>query len=202
MARAARVEPNKTKVDLSRLARELIDAIKADCPATSFAIEEGLEAHCDASLIRFVLDNLLSNACKFSRNVAEPRVEVGRIPNEANPVFFVRDNGVGFDPLEAEKLFNPFSRLHGGQGFEGTGVGLSNVKRIIIRHGGTVWADSTVGSGATFYFSLPLASEEVSDGAKNEVGAIGLGDQLINGLGDDRLLIGGDHSYDNSTLGR
>ncbi len=113
----------------------------------------------DASLLEQVLINLLSNAFKFTRNLSTPRVEVGTLTDapEAQPgerVCFVRDNGAGFDMKYADNLFGVFQRLHSREQFEGTGVGLSIVQRILQRHGGRIWAESAPGRGATFYFVL------------------------------------------------
>jgi light-regulated signal transduction histidine kinase (bacteriophytochrome) len=115
----------------------------------------------DASMLRQVWFNLIDNAVKYSARSAPSRIEIGsRIdPADLNErIFYIRDNGVGFDMKYAVKLFGIFQRLHSETEFEGTGIGLANVRRIITRHGGRTWAESTVGHGSTFYFSLPLTS--------------------------------------------
>jgi light-regulated signal transduction histidine kinase (bacteriophytochrome) len=109
---------------------------------------------CDAALMKLALVNLLSNAVKYTRNQAHPVVEIGQRLNRGKTAFFVRDNGVGFDMRFANKLFGIFERLHRQDEFEGTGVGLATVKRIIQRHGGQIWAESEPGKGATFYFTI------------------------------------------------
>lgn len=113
-------------------------------------------ALCDANMMRQVWINLIGNSIKYSRNKPVARIEVGRIEEANEVVFFVKDNGAGFDMAYMDKLFGVFQRLHKANEFEGTGVGLALVKRIIDRHKGRIWADAKVGQGATFYFSLPV----------------------------------------------
>jgi light-regulated signal transduction histidine kinase (bacteriophytochrome) len=109
---------------------------------------------CDPGLVKQVFTNLLSNAVKYTRNREIAVIEVGRIEEEDVPVFFVRDNGAGFDQRYAGKLFGVFERLHRAEEFEGTGVGLSTVQRIIKKHGGEIWANAEVDKGATFFFAF------------------------------------------------
>ena len=130
------------------------------CGAAELVVRELPEVDADPELLRQVLENLLGNALKFSRPVARPRIEVGVEPSGGEPAIFVRDNGVGFDPKRADGLFSVFRRLHADDEFEGTGVGLGIVKRIVEKHGGRVWAESAPGEGATFFFTLPARSEE------------------------------------------
>jgi chemotaxis family two-component system sensor kinase Cph1 len=106
-------------------------------------------------MLQQVWVNLISNAIKFTRHAASARIEVGAMASELETTYFVRDNGVGFDMQYYGKLFGVFQRLHGVEEFEGTGIGLAIVHRIVVRHGGRVWAEGRVGEGATFFFSLP-----------------------------------------------
>jgi two-component system NtrC family sensor kinase len=148
------------RVELGALSRELLDELRRADPQRQVAIEvhEGLWAQADRNLAQVALRHLLDNAWKFSATQSPARIEFGRQdgqPGEA--VFFVRDNGTGFDMSYADKLFHSFQRLHTDSGLTGTGAGLVTVNRIIGRHGGRVWADSRPGRGATFYFTLPAA---------------------------------------------
>ncbi|HEV3189764.1 MAG TPA: ATP-binding protein, partial [Polyangiaceae bacterium] len=118
-----------------------------------------LLAKADQALVQIVLENLLGNCWKFTGKVAAPKIEVGAAPG--GNTFFVRDNGAGFDPAYAAKLFAPFQRLHSDKEFPGTGIGLATVNRIVDRHGGRIWAEGAVGQGATFYFTLPNQEQGV-----------------------------------------
>ncbi len=160
LSRYTRSEMRRTRVDLSALARTLANDLQKQQTdrRVEFVIEPGLTANADAGLIHVVLENLLGNAWKFTGKQDAAKIEFGRTTHEGAPAFFVRDNGVGFDMTYADKLFGAFQRLHTTADFPGTGIGLANVQRIIHRHGGRVWAESQVGHGATFYFSLPPAA--------------------------------------------
>jgi two-component system, sensor histidine kinase and response regulator len=152
-------------VDMRSLATRVATAVRAQAPAPDLAnaqdvtVEIGELPDCvgDSSLLEQVLTNLLSNAFKFTRGRPQPRVEVSATSEGSNNIYVVRDNGVGFDAAYAHKLFGVFQRLHSATEFEGTGIGLSIVKRIVQRHSGRVWAESTPREGAAFYFSLPAA---------------------------------------------
>lgn len=159
LARVTRTRLRYQQVDLSAMARRILDEWQARQPARVVItqVEAGLLAHADEALLRVVMENLLGNAWKFSVRQAEARISVGKQLDAAGqPVFFVRDNGAGFDMAHAEKLFLPFERLHAPSEFPGSGIGLATVSRVIGHHGGRLWADATPGLGATFYFTLPL----------------------------------------------
>jgi light-regulated signal transduction histidine kinase (bacteriophytochrome) len=121
-----------------------------------------MKASGDPRLLRIVLENLLRNAWKFTSRKAQARIEVGVVPDTAPQVVFVRDDGAGFDPAFAERLFGAFQRMHPAEEFEGTGIGLAIVQRIVHRHGGRVWAEAGVGKGATFYFTVAPSQEEAA----------------------------------------
>ena len=148
------IEP--VAVDLTALAREVADQLRSQVldRAIRFEIEEGLVAQADPVLVRIALENLLGNAVKYSARRSEALVEVGRAEG-TETVFVVRDNGVGFDPEQAHRLFQPLSRLHPDTEFEGTGLGLASVARVVELHGGLVYATGRPGEGASFFFSLP-----------------------------------------------
>lgn len=153
LSRVSRRRPRSEPVDLAVVAREVIAELvstAADEVPVEWVIPETLPARGDPVLLRLALRNLLDNARKFSRSVPHPRVELG----QRDGAWYVRDNGVGFAMDFVDKLFRPFQRLHRAEEFEGTGVGLAAVQRIVARHGGAVWAEARVGAGATFYFTL------------------------------------------------
>ena len=143
------------RVNLSRLANSIAEALIEREPVRKvrFKIEENLEAYGDERLLEVMLNNLFGNAWKYSSKVDDAEIEFGRTVIASRPVYFVKDNGAGFDKNYADNLFTPFHRLHGPE-FEGTGIGLAIVQRIIHRHGGKIWADAVEGEGATFYFTL------------------------------------------------
>jgi signal transduction histidine kinase len=143
-------------VDLSSLAKSLREEFQKTEPErqVDFRIVDDLRVKGDPQLLRVALQNLLHNAWKYTRRNSQARIELGVIRGGDQPVFFVRDNGCGFDMVHAERVFNPFTRLHKSEDFEGTGIGLATVKRIIDRHGGRIWAESEVGRGTTFYFTM------------------------------------------------
>jgi len=162
LSRLTRSEMTWQTVDLSAVAEAVAAQLQKSQPErkVQFLIASGLKVQGDANLLRIALDNLLINAWKFSRKRPEARIEFGQtISPEGEPVYFVRDNGAGFDMTYVNKLFGPFQRLHVASEFEGTGIGLTIVQRIVQRHGGRVWAEGAVGKGATFYFTLTLPNQ-------------------------------------------
>lgn len=156
LSRTSRAELRREEVDLSAMVREQLEELHAAEPlrAAEFFVAPGLQARGDANLLRVLLANLLGNAWKYSRTRDKTVIEFGAKITDGRTAWFVRDNGVGFDMARAEKLFEPFHRLHGREEFEGTGIGLATVDRIIRRHGGTIRAESISGKGATFFFTL------------------------------------------------
>ena len=161
LSQMLRMQLRSEPVDLSMLARNSLEARQAFEPErqVTLHIESGLMAHGDERLLRVVMENLLGNAWKFSAQRAQAEIEVGQTSDAAGEqVFFVRDNGAGFDMAYVDKLFEPFQRLHGVSEFPGTGIGLATVRRVIRRHGGRIWAESSPGKGACFFFTLPAES--------------------------------------------
>ncbi len=155
-SRSGRTEISTETVDLSAMAEEITRDIIGRDPEKKavFNIKEGLLANADPNLIHVVLVNLLGNAWKYSGKVDHPVITFDKVISGRDTAFFIRDNGAGFDMSKSDKLFNPFQRLHTNEEFAGTGVGLATVKRIIEKHGGSIWAESEPGKGATFFFTL------------------------------------------------
>jgi hypothetical protein len=159
LANVARQPLRWGAVNLAQIARDALARLRAESPtrAVEVVVPENLPADVDQGLMTAVLENLLSNAWKYSGKKAQARIEFGVANDPVNgPVYFVRDNGAGFDPKRAEELFTPFQRLHTAAEFPGTGIGLATVQRIVHRHGGRIWAEAKVGQGATFSFTLPV----------------------------------------------
>jgi signal transduction histidine kinase len=156
LSRLSRSAMRREMVDLSAIARAVAQEVSRSNPArqVEFVIHKGLSAEGDPGLLRVVMENLLGNAWKYTSSHQCARIEFGAIPDNGTRSFFVRDDGAGFDPRYAGRLFGAFQRLHAANEFPGTGIGLATVQRIINRHGGKVWAEGAVGMGATFYFSL------------------------------------------------
>jgi light-regulated signal transduction histidine kinase (bacteriophytochrome) len=156
LTRVTHAEVHRAKVDLSALARDVMEELKEGLSgrAAQLEIAPGLTAHGDQRLLRVVLMNLLANAFKFTSKRANALIQFGRTDCETEPAFFVRDNGAGFDMAYADKLFGAFQRLHCRSDFEGTGIGLAMVRRIVHRHHGKTWAEGVKDKGATFYFTL------------------------------------------------
>jgi light-regulated signal transduction histidine kinase (bacteriophytochrome) len=157
-SRMSRADLVQVETDLRSLAEAVVKDFEPETSQREVEINLGElpKAPCDAAMIRQVFANLIGNALKFTRNREKTIVEVGALSQEFDRVVvFVRDNGVGFDMTHAKKLFGVFQRLHSQDKFEGTGIGLANVRRIVRRHGGDTWAEGEIDKGATFFFSLP-----------------------------------------------
>jgi len=155
-------------VNLSALAQAVASELRQREPdrAAEIHIQDDLVVHGDAQLLRALLENLLGNAWKFTMRRSPARIDVGRLSGEAKEaVYFVRDNGAGFDMAYTDKLFGPFERFHTADEFPGTGIGLATVKRIVQRHGGRVWAEGEVDAGATFFFTIGPPTPEADPSA-------------------------------------
>ena len=156
LSRLSRAELHTQSLDISALASTIACDLQKAQPERQIElrIEEGLKTMADPGLLRVVLENLLSNAWKFTSKRESAHIEFGMAVGNGTPAFFIRDDGAGFDPAYADRLFGVFQRLHAMTEFAGTGVGLATVQRIVQRHGGRIWAESAVDRGATFYFTL------------------------------------------------
>lgn len=154
-SRVGRGEMRTARIAMDHLVRQAIEMANREATRSDIVwhIARLPDVHADPEMLRLVLANLLSNAIKYTRT--PPVIEIACENHETETVFSIRDNGVGFDMRYANKLFGVFQRLHRAAEFEGTGIGLASVRRIIARHGGRTWAEGALGQGATFYFSLP-----------------------------------------------
>jgi len=165
LSRLGRQDMRTVPIDMEERVSSVVEEllrIHDDADAVTIDIEALPGATGDPAMVRTILTNLISNSLKFSREEDAPRIVVGADVQDGTPVYYVRDNGAGFDMAYADKLFGVFQRLHDDEDFEGTGVGLAIVHRAIARHGGSIRAESTVGEGATFYFTLDDVPESIS----------------------------------------
>jgi PAS domain S-box-containing protein len=170
LSRQTHGELQLEQVDLSELVQSIIDGFRQSTPDRNVSLvgQDGLTVRGDNRLLRIALENLLGNAWKFTQNHSSAQIEFGMSEQGGESVYFVRDDGAGFDMRHADKLFGSFQRLHTTAEFEGTGVGLTTVQRIIQRHGGRIWAEATPEQGATFYFTLSAVGHEVEESHAQE----------------------------------
>jgi light-regulated signal transduction histidine kinase (bacteriophytochrome) len=175
LSRSTRVELDRSDVDLSAVAHEIAAELAAVEPdrQVEVVVGEDLRAHADPQLIRLLLQNLISNAWKFTARHSHPVIEFTRCDRDGEDLFVVRDNGAGFDMRYADKLFTAFKRLHPAAEFEGTGIGLAIVARIVRRHGGRVFAEAAPDKGASFFFSLQGAADTPSEPAPSDLVGVG-----------------------------
>jgi light-regulated signal transduction histidine kinase (bacteriophytochrome) len=159
LSRISRHTLYRENVDVSALAQEIAAELRhrEQDRVVDITVQPGMTAHGDRRLIGDLFSNLIDNAWKFTRNASAARIEVGHTRQGRMALLYVKDNGAGFDMAYAQKLFQPFQRLHSAEQFAGNGVGLATVARIVERHGGRIWSEAETGKGATFYFTLPLA---------------------------------------------
>ncbi|AXJ01145.1 hypothetical protein CYPRO_1895 [Cyclonatronum proteinivorum] len=155
-SRSGSLEISPHEIDLTEMVKNIVADLtnltyRHDCEIT---IDEGMKINADPKLFRVLMNNLIENSLKYSQNKENPHIHIGHEESDGQTVFFVKDNGTGFDMDKADNLFRPFIRLHDQTQYDGTGVGLSTVKRIVDRHGGQIWFDSKPGQGTTFYFSI------------------------------------------------
>jgi two-component system sensor histidine kinase/response regulator len=168
LSRIGRAAVRPARVNLSNMALQIVDELRRDDPTRARSVElvtTDLSVRGDAQLLRIALENLLRNAWKFTRERATATIELGSRSERGEQVYFVKDNGVGFDLAFAKRLFQPFQRFHTIDEYEGTGIGLAIVERVIRHHGGRIWAASSPGEGATFSFTLDLDGAATADDA-------------------------------------
>ncbi len=160
-SRAGRGALRMTRIDVDQLVREAIELAQpqANDHAIDWVVSPLPTVVADETVLRLVWTNLLDNAVKYTRPHGRARIEIGCSRASAELVFWVRDDGIGFDPAYAENLFGVFQRLHPQDDFSGTGIGLATVRRVITKHGGRVWAEGSVEGGAVFYFALPQSTD-------------------------------------------
>jgi light-regulated signal transduction histidine kinase (bacteriophytochrome) len=156
LSRITRAPLSRDRVDLTGISRKVLADLGARDPDRRIEtkVAEGLVGQGDSRLVMVLFENLLGNAWKFTSKRPDARVEVGSEVHDGEPAFFVRDNGAGFNMAYANKLFAPFQRLHSDKEFQGTGIGLATVHRVVSRHGGRIWVDAAIDRGATFFFTL------------------------------------------------
>jgi light-regulated signal transduction histidine kinase (bacteriophytochrome) len=156
LSRISRGDMYIDNVNLSEMSIPICEELRKKHPGKNinFSIAEGMIAKGDPRFLKLALENLFSNACKYSSQRKNPQIDFGAIMDDKKTTFFIRDNGSGFDMAQAYKLFMPFQRLHADDQFDGSGIGLATVQRIIHRHGGSIWAKSEPGTGSVFYFTL------------------------------------------------
>jgi light-regulated signal transduction histidine kinase (bacteriophytochrome) len=157
-SRMSRSKFNFSKTDLNLLVDEIKVLLKNDYKENNieWKVKDLKNAVCDRNMFKQVFFNLISNSIKFSKNNDKIVIEIGRKKNNDEIIYYIKDNGVGFDMKYSDKIFNVFRRLHSEKDFEGTGIGLAIVKRIINNHGGRIWVESRINKGSVFYFSLPV----------------------------------------------
>jgi light-regulated signal transduction histidine kinase (bacteriophytochrome) len=167
LSRITRSQLKRERVDLALLAREVVHELRQTDTRRDvvFAISDSLETHADPGLMRVALNNLLGNAWKYTGRRQQALISIGQEQRNGQMVFYVRDNGAGFDMSYASKLFAPFQRLHSAREFPGSGVGLACVARVIHKHGGRIWADAKTGEGAAFFFTIPSTPDFAEDAA-------------------------------------
>jgi signal transduction histidine kinase len=165
LSRVSRTELQLAEVNIGEIAQQVVAELQLRDPGRTVEVSmwEGMQAVADSRLVRAALENLIGNAWKFTSKSAQPRIEVGCLHEGKRTTFFVRDNGAGFDMAYADKLFGAFQRLHSTQEYQGTGIGLATVQRIVHRHGGRIWAEAKPGKGAVFFFTLAAAGMNVPD---------------------------------------
>jgi signal transduction histidine kinase len=165
LSRASSAPLRRAPIDLGQMSGSILERLCAENPGrrVRIVVARGARALADEGLMEVVMQNLLSNAWKYTARCFEPAIEFGFDNQNGSTVYFVRDNGAGFDPRYADRLFRPFQRLHSSSEFPGTGIGLATASRIINRHGGRIWAESAVDKGAKFSFTLPYTSEQEVD---------------------------------------